>query len=406
MKMFKKLGIIMVAFMFMFLGISSTYALNVIDSGLLAKEDGVTTFLQPVPGSTYNPYAWSILNTSDGRPAYCYDNNLYWPGSGGSITFSDPIDQTDAGLIYILEHGAANPSSPSNRERFITQGAIYVYQNVSLDGYVENAESTAIIDEINHLVSLARSTKYLVGDVAINSIDVSSSDMPLDGSYYVSDSIKPSIVGASNYTVSVSGVDGAEVVGNTTLNAGDSFKVRVPASAGVGKTLTVTVSISSKGKMVIPSDYNPSSDTAHQRIVYLDDTTKTITKSITLTTTTPKVCVDYKIVGSVKPDANLTDPTPDKKCFDKGTNYNQEKELTTKTDCKFKGWFTKDELTGKWVDGTALNNDMTLYGAWECPQTVDVPSTAASTSFMIVGIGLVIVAAGCGIYVFKVKKTN
>ena len=48
------------------------------------------------------------------------------------------------------------------------------------------------------------------------------------------------------------------------------------------------------------------------------------------------MCVDYVIVGDVRPDPDLTDPTPGTSCYDKGTKYNQEKELTTRQEnCKF-----------------------------------------------------------------------
>lgn len=120
-----------------------------------------------------------------------------------------------------------------------------------------------------------------------------------------------------------------------------------------------------------------------------------------------KVCVDYVIVGETRPDPAKTDPTPGKNCYDKGTKYNQEKELTTRvSNCKFNGWYTKKDLTGKWTDGTALNNDMTLYGAWDCGTPVKVPATAANTPLIILGVGLVIIAAGVVVYIYRDKKIN
>ena len=87
--------------------------------------------------------------------------------------------------------------------------------------------------------------------------------------------------------------------------------------------------------------------------------------------------------------------------------YNQEKELTTRQEnCKFDGWYTNEDLTGKWTDGTALNKDMTLYGAWDCGTTVTVPNTAATLPLIILGVGLVIIAGGVAIVVYRDKKLN
>lgn len=400
MKVFKKISVFVIAFMFMFVGLAPAYALDVVDEGIIKDNNNQTFFVPTTPGDT--SYNWVGLRTSDGKVAYCYDLDRTWPSDGDGTDYSETIDQMDVGVIYILEHGANDPVNPSNQERWVTQGAIWLYRTGEDNFVTPYTDTYNLLPKMRELVQGAKAAKASgnVDSGTIGDITVSSSEMVLSGDYYVSSDITPSVKGASTYSVSVSGVTGAEVIDGPTFNAGSSFKVRVPKTAAVGETVKVTVSIQTKAHIINPSN------NGYQRVVSLSSTTRTVSKEINLTTAMPKVCVDYKIVGSVKPDASLTDPTPDKKCFDKGVNYNQEKELTTKTDCKFKGWFTKDELTGKWTDGTALNNDMTLYGAWECPQTVDVPATAASTSFIIVGIGLVLVAGGAGYYVFKQKKQN
>ena len=142
-------------------------------------------------------------------------------------------------------------------------------------------------------------------------------------------------------------------------------------------------------------------------LLYNDNTNLSKTISFTAKVDKPKVCVDYVIVGDVRPDPDLTDPTPGTSCYDKGTKYNQEKELTTRQEnCKFDGWYTNEDLTGKWTDGTALNKDMTLYGAWDCGTTVTVPNTAATLPLIILGVGLVIIAGGVAIVVYRDKKLN
>ena len=142
-----------------------------------------------------------------------------------------------------------------------------------------------------------------------------------------------------------------------------------------------------------------------QYILVHDNEELSKTVSLTAKVDKPKVCVDYVIVGDVRPDPALTDPTPGTSCYDKGTKYNQEKGLTTRQEnCKFNGWYTKENLTGKWVDGTALNKNMTLYGAWDCGTTVTVPNTAANISFIILGVGVLVIASGVAIIIYRDKK--
>ena len=49
---------------------------------------------------------------------------------------------------------------------------------------------------------------------------------------------------------------------------------------------------------------------------------------------------------------------------------------------------------------------MTLYGAWDCGTTVTVPNTAATLPLIILGVGLVIIAGGVAIVVYRDKKLN
>ncbi len=120
-----------------------------------------------------------------------------------------------------------------------------------------------------------------------------------------------------------------------------------------------------------------------------------------------EVCVEYEIVGNVRPDPAKTDPTPGKECYNKGTEYDQKKELKTRqSNCKFNGWYTNSNLTGRWTNGTALNNNLKLYGAWECGTPVIVPATAANTPLIILGVGLTAIAIGAGVYIYRDKKIN
>lgn len=405
MKNLKKLSVLFVACLFMFVGLTPTKAASVVGDGVMMDSNGQPFFVA-TDSSKMNQYYWAKLKTTDGTVVYCRDIDKTWPSDQSGTSYKDEIDPMDAGLIYILQQSNSNPT---DRERFVTQGAIWLYVTGNSNFSPAYTDTYNLLPEMLNLVNGANQAKASgnVSHGTINGIGVLSNEMVLseDGSYYISDKIVPSVSGVATYDVSVSGVNGAVVTNlsgatQSTFNAGDSFLVKVPANTGDGKEVTVNVSIRTKAHMI-----SPVGNSGYQRVIGLSINEKTIVQSVKLTTAA-KVCVNYVIVGDVRPDASLTDPTPEKKCYDRGIFYNQEKELTTRTNCKFNGWYTKEVLTGKWVDGTALNNNLTLYGAWECPTNVIVPPTAAGTSLIIIGASLILVSGATGFYLIKEKKAK
>ena len=362
-------------------------------------------------------YKWGKFRTSDGKVAYCMDLEKKWPEKSTNVSL---VKEGDNGLRYILENGYPYKSIKGNddQDRFITQAAVWWYLSdtgqtgkLSEDFTTNAADPYGLRSSIQKLVNDAKNAK--ANEESTLDVNVSNSNMDLssDNKYFVSKMITPTLTGTNAYTVSVSGAPAGTVVVNangktqTSFKKGESFQVKIPVSS-LGQTTTIKVTVSAIGVSSKAYIYQPS-DTSYQRLAVLYTDNKELSKTINLTAKLdkPKVCVDYVIVGNVKPDPALTDPTPGKSCYDKGTKYDQEKGLTTRQEnCKFNGWYTKDNLTGKWIDGTALNNDMTLYGAWDCGTTIDVPNTAANLPLIILGVGLVIIAGGVGIVIYRDKK--
>lgn len=409
----KKIGLIVMSFLMMIVCIGSTKAADIVDDGVMAYFELTNQADIEACTRTENPSCangWSKLKTSDNQVVYCRDIDKIWPSDSDGVQYADEIDPMDAGLIYILENGYPNKTivDGGDKDRYITQGAIWLYVTGSNNFTNNFGDPENLLPKMQELVSAARSSDVSekINSGVISGISVDSNKMTLnnEGNYYVSSVITPQITGASKYSVSLSNGEVLSTSGslvNSELNVGDGFIVRVPSSAGTNNNVKVSISVKTKAHMI-----SPVGNSGYQRVIGLSTNDKTISKDLVLTTTNSEVCVDYVIVGNVKPDPSLTDPTPEKKCYDKGTKYNQENELTTRTDCKFNGWYTKDILTGKWVDGTSLNNDMTLYGAWDCPTVVDVPKTAANTPLIILGVGLVSIMAGFGYYMSTEKKNN
>lgn len=371
-------------------------------------------------GDTYEFNKFKI----DDKVAYCVDLGKNWLSDGSSVTL---LKEADAGVRYILENGYPYKmpyAGNADASRYITQAAVWWYladtgQTTKLsDDFTTNSPDTYNVRPIiKQLVAGAKSAKASVNP----SIDYhySSTDMTLssDKKYYVSSEISVTLTGAVGYTVSVTGAEGAIVTdlnGNAprSFKSGEKFIVKVPASS-ISKTTNIDVRVFTSESVSKAYIYSPA-DQTYQKVAALYTEEVKIEKKLTLTAraTTPgkpSVCVDYVIVGSVIPDPALTDPTPGKNCYDKGTKYTQESVLTTRQrTCKFKGWYTKTDLTGKWVDGTALNKDMTLYGAWDCESgtVIPVPATAANTPLMILAVGSVIIIAGVGVYLYRSKKIS
>lgn len=366
-------------------------------------------------GSKYN---WAKERTEDGKVAYCLDVDKDWPGVNVKATLTG---EADAGIVYILSNGYPYKSIVGNddQDRFITQAAVWWYLadkgegKLSEDFTTNGSDLYNLRPHIKKLVNDAKNAKASANPTL--NVDVKNSDMSLseDGKYFISESVTPSLTGTSVYEVKVTGAPSGTIVTNTSgktqnsFKKGEAFQVRIPSNA-LGKTTTIKVNVTAIGATSKAYIYKPSANNMQRLVVlYQENTDLSKTISFTAKVDKPKVCVDYVIVGDVRPDPDLTDPTPGTSCYDKGTKYNQEKELTTRQEnCKFDGWYTNEDLTGKWTDGTALNKDMTLYGAWDCGTTVTVPNTAATLPLIILGVGLVIIAGGVAIVVYRDKKLN
>ncbi len=362
-------------------------------------------------------YKWAKFRTSDGKVAYCMDLGKSWPERKTDLSL---VGEGDAGLTYILSNGYPYKSIVGNddQDRFITQAAVWWYLSdtgqtgkLSDDFTTNAADPYGLRSYIQKLVSDAKNAKASSAptlDVKVNNSDMSLSS---DGNYFISEEITPTLTGTSSYKVSVSGAPSGTTITNTsgqsqtTFKSGEKFQVRIPSNA-LGQTTTIKVTVSATGATSKAYVYQPS-DSSMQRltVLYTDNTDLSKTINLTAKVDKPKVCVDYVIVGDVRPNPDLTDPTPGTSCYDKGTKYDQENELTTRQEnCKFNGWYTSEDLTGKWVDGTALNNNLTLYGAWDCGTSINVPNTAANISFIILGVGLLVIAGGVAIIIYRDKK--
>ena len=372
---------------------------------------------ESIPGYVAGTY-FTTKTTVDGDYMYCLNIHKYTAQNSTAHL----VGELDAGVAYIMINGYPHKTFTGEKlkDYYITQTALWWYlddttgsSNLSVAFKTNGKDQYNLRPYIKDLVAKAKEAKSKGYAKTTISASISNETMSLssDGKYFVSSEIAPTLTGAKTYKVSVEGAPSGTIVTDTngaskdTFNSGDKFLVKIPANA-LEKTTTIKVKVSAVSGALKAYVLQPS-DTSIQRLVTLYDDEVSKTVSLTAKLDKAKVCVDYVIVGDVKPNPDLTDPTPGRSCFDKGTSYNQEKGLTTRQEgCKFNGWYTKENLTGKWIDGTALNNNMTLYGAWDCGSVISVPNTASKLPLTILGVGLLIIAGGVAIIIYRDKKMN
>ena len=418
MKNMKKISsllcLLLMAVMFAFTNFNSV---NAAPKTATISSRGVMT---PLIGQVYE---WNKVNVGD-KVAYCVDLGKNWAPDGTPVTL---LKEADAGVRYILENGYPYKqpfAGDESSNRYITQAAIWWYladtgqTNKLSDDFTTNSEDLYNVRPIiKQLVAGAKSAKANANPTM--KVSGASKDMTLssDKKYYVSKEISVELSNGSSYKVTASGADGIVVTNasgetKSDFSANEKFIVKVPASS-INKTTSITVNVSSSASVTKAYIYSPA-DASYQKVATLYTDEVPLEKAITFTATVNNpgketVCVEYVIVGNVIPDPALTDPTPGKNCYDKWTKYTQETVLTTRQKtCKFKGWYTKENLTGKWTDGTKLEKDLILYGAWDCEKgtTIVVPATAANTPFMILAVGSIIIIAGVSVYLYRSKKLS
>ena len=75
----------------------------------------------------------------------------------------------------------------------------------------------------------------------------------------------------------------------------------------------------------------------------------------------PSVTIHYKWISTDNPSDVLP---PEDEHIRKGTEYTSQKQEDTAENYIFEGWFIDEDCSNKYIDGTTLNTDITLYGKW------------------------------------------
>ena len=270
--------------------------------------------IQLGPGTPTGTYiggvSFSYKQTVDGEYLYCL-NMAKKTAENTTATIVKNSNLIDGGIIYILKNGYPNNSITGNKDKdyYITQTAIWWYldltrgsQNLG-DRFKENGG-----DEYNmrhYVKDLAyagynhRNDKFIASyDTSINAI-ISDTTLSLKDNYYVSQDIKVTTSSdISAYTVTLTNApEGTVVVSSsgatnpTSLKAGETFKIKVPAAKVNNSNSALKIKVSATGAAGYAAyDYQPA-DREMQDVALLEKNQKTVSKELTLEIASTKVVI-------------------------------------------------------------------------------------------------------------------
>ena len=244
---------------------------------------------------TNHDHGFTIFTTTDGKILYCLDNLK--PALLSGQTASDN-GEADDGILYILRNGYPNKKITGNNEmdKYITQAAVWWYMDDTNQGSnklsdeFRNATTTDINDLIPRIKSLVASAKTYKNSQEKPTISVSLDSNALaltsDSKYYESHPIKVNVTDASNYSAIFTGGTANTAIVNTngtpatTFKAGESFKVRIPASELKEKT-EINIKVTANGVEQVAKIYK-NSDDKYQRVIGLYDESIPVSQSLKL----------------------------------------------------------------------------------------------------------------------------
>ncbi len=392
--------------------------------------------------------AMFMYKTTDGVTIYCMDidKKPVLQGQTANLT-----GDADAGTLYILKNGYPNKSYRNNNgmDAYITQMALWWHLS---DAKVSNNFKNTPADQDKYsLVSATRQLKDLAKKATAPqeptmSVNEGTKVLTLtsDGKYYESSYMSATVTGTKTYNVELSGATKNTVIvdeGNNigaTMNSGEKFKIRIPV-AEVTKDLKIGVKFNATARVEKAKIYTPS-DTSYQRVVGIFPEDKNLAKNVELTLTKKRVCEYdqttkkyYGKDGSEVTEAqykeqckhvceytnnkyygkNGTEVTKEqfnKEC-NKSCEYDQEnntyygkdgsvvKKEEFEKQCKRVCEYVDGIYYGK--DGTAV--DQNTYNS-QCGEEVIVPSTGANFILWTVLLGVIAIAGGTGIILYRGNK--
>ena len=252
--------------------------------------------------------------TMNGKYVYSTDNKKKVPQHLKAYRVENS-KFVNGGTVYILKNGYPNKSITGSidKDYYITQTALWWYldmttgsTNLSNDFKTTGSDTYGLRQYVKDLAYAGYTHRsdgvtYQEPKFAINA--TSGTTMTLDGNYYVSNTIKATTAqNISNYAVTLSNApsgtrilfgDGVEMVYSKEfkVKTTDTFKVKVPVANLTDTKLEIKVNAVAQGTtQYSAAEYQPS-DTSMQSVLMLDQGSKELSSSLTLSIVSSKVTI-------------------------------------------------------------------------------------------------------------------
>lgn len=248
--------------------------------------------------------------TTDGKPLYCLN---YHKKTAQNVT-ADVIKNSgniDGGVVYIIKNGYPTKSitGDNDKDYYITQVAVWWYldETRGTSNITNNVKSTGsdnygVRGYIQNLVNEAKNHKNdsMNAQDATLKLSTSNTEMKLDGKYFVSNDIKVS--SNTSATVTLEGAPKDTIIernngtidynGAFTVNANETFKVKVPATQVSETELNVKVVASAKGTTGYTAyEIVPKNSSMQNCAMLVTTTGKDASDSLTLGISSSKITV-------------------------------------------------------------------------------------------------------------------
>lgn len=252
--------------------------------------------------------------TKEGKFLYCVELPKETP-SNVKATLVRNSRYANGGMAYILKNGYPNKSitGDNDKDYYITQTAVWWYLDKTIgttylgEQFKEKAPDNYNIRKyVKQLVEEGykhRNDSVTTEDAKLIINAENSTEMILKDGYYISNSIKATtkqnvnnynieLTDAPNGTIIVSS-DGTEVAytNSFSVNANDSFKIKVPLASVKGTKLSIKVKASTNaGTGYSVLEYQPVNNEM-QNVIILEKTSKNVSSTLTLDLTATRVTI-------------------------------------------------------------------------------------------------------------------
>ena len=267
---------------------------------------------------------FSYKFTTDGKYLYCVNMHKN-TAQNTSATLVRSGSVIDGGIVYILKNGFPEKSitGDTDKDYYITQTAIWWYldettgsQNLGEYFKEEGSDAYNMRHYVKELVQAGvkhRYDKIGVTDTKLK-ITTSSTEMTLMGDYYYSKDMKISeYQNISKVNLKLENApQGAEIevadahIANTTINVGDTFRVRVPKASVTKDTNIKVVATATGATQYMAYEYHPVKDNM-QNVALLEKECKTVSSELTVSIKKEEEIPQSKVTV-VKIDANTKQP--------------------------------------------------------------------------------------------------